>query len=63
MTDLRLLNPMWQLFANADLDRVHTVFLFRLNLCDLAPVDLDDCTGGQFAPFVPKVRHSYLVAH
>ncbi len=61
MSCLWLLQVLQSFFSHANLNRVNTIFLFCLDLSDLAPVDLYDCAWHYLSPLVPEVSHPDLV--
>lgn len=61
VTSLRLLQVLHSFLSHTDLDRVDSVLLESLDLCDLASIDLKDCAWHDLAPLVPEVSHSHLV--
>ena len=63
MTNLRLLDPFGGLPTDSNLYGIYTVFLFRLDLSDLASVELNHRAGDQGAPLVPKVCAAHLETH
>jgi len=62
VADLRLLDFFDSLFAQAELHRVDSVLLLRLDLSDLASVQLDDGAALKLTPLVPEVSAADLVA-
>lgn len=61
MTSLRLPQILHSLFSDTDLNRVNTILLKSLDLCDLAPVNLDDGAWHDLTPLVPEMSHADLV--
>jgi hypothetical protein len=62
MPSLRLFQILHSFFTDTYLNRIDSVLLQSLDLCDLAPINLKDGTWHDLAPLVPEVSHPHLVS-
>ena len=62
VSSLRFPQVFQALFTATNLDSVAAVLLLCLDLCDLAPVDLNNSAGHQLTPLVPEMSHTDLVS-
>ena len=62
MTSLRLFQVLHSFFTNANLNRIDSILLKSLDLCDLASIDLKDSAGHDLTPLVPEVSHTHFIS-
>lgn len=62
VTSLGLLQILHSFLTHTNLNRVDSVLLKSLDLCDLASINLEDSAWNYLTPLVPEVCHAHFIS-